>query len=149
MTRNHIHFSTGLPDDKQGIISGMRNDAEILIYVDIKKSLEDEEVRWWISENGVILTEGDTNGVLPTKYWKKVIGRKHDVGVLWEDGVQLADLPQTLRNRKAPNGKGPRGRDEGQKPRGRDTRGDGNGRADGSKDGRTLEDTCLVDADRP
>ena len=39
MTRNHIHFSTGLPEDKEGVISGMRKDAEILIYVDVKQSL--------------------------------------------------------------------------------------------------------------
>jgi len=107
MTRNHIHFSTGLPEDKQGVISGMRKDAEILIYVDIKKSLEDG-LLWWISENGVVLTEGDENGFLGTKYWQKVVGRKEDVGTLWEDGEEVGELPQRLRDRKPPSGKGPR-----------------------------------------
>ncbi|KAG0652174.1 tRNA 2 -phosphotransferase 1 [Hyphodiscus hymeniophilus] len=114
MSRNHIHFSTGLPEDKQGVISGMRNDAEILVYVDIEKSLQDGGMLWWVSENGVVLTEGDEHGILPTKYWKKVVGRKEDVGKLWEDGVELADLPQRLRNKKPPNGKGHRVRGEPQ-----------------------------------
>jgi 2'-phosphotransferase len=105
MSRNHIHFSTGLPEGKQGVISGMRNDAELLIYIDIKKSLENGGV-WWISENGVVLTEGDENGVLSTKYWEKVEGRKQDIGLLWQNGEQVGELPHNLRNKKPPHGKG-------------------------------------------
>jgi len=120
MSRNHIHFSTGLPEDGKSVISGMRNDAEILIYIDIRQSLEDGGVLWWLSENGVVLTEGDDQGVLSTKYWKKVEGRRQDVGVLWEDGVEVAELPQSVRNRKAPSGKGPRGKREGEKSKARD-----------------------------
>lgn len=119
MSRNHIHFSTGLPEEKAGVISGMRNDAELLVYVDIRKSLEDETL-WWISENGVILTEGDENGLVTTKYWTKVEGRRQDVGVLWENGEQVAELPQSVRNRKPPSGKGPKGKRVHEKPRGRD-----------------------------
>jgi len=110
MSRNHIHFSTGLPEDKEGVVSGMRGNAEILFYVDIRKSLEDGGMLWWISENGVVLTEGDENNLVPTKYWKKVEGRREDVGMLWEDGKEVAQLPQSLRNKKAPSGKGPKGK---------------------------------------
>jgi len=106
MGRNHIHFSTGLPEGKQGVVSGMRNDAELLVFVDIKKNLEDGGV-WWISENGVVLTEGDENGVLGTKYWKRVEGRKQDVGLLFENGEKVGELPHNLRNKKPPHGKGP------------------------------------------
>jgi len=108
MSRNHIHFSTGLPEGKHGVISGMRNDAELLIYIDIKKSLDDGGVLWWMSENGVILTEGGENGILGTKYWKKVEGRTKSVGLLWEDGKQVGELPHNLRDKKPPHGKGPR-----------------------------------------
>ena len=107
MSRNHIHFSTGLPGWKQGVISGMRNDAELLIYVDIKKSLADGGV-WWLSENGVVLTEGNEEGILSTKYWQKVEGRKQDVGLLWEDGEEVRELPHNLKNKKAPHGKKPK-----------------------------------------
>jgi 2'-phosphotransferase len=120
MSRNHIHFSTGLPEDTEAkVISGMRNDAEILIYIDIRKSLEDGGIKWWLSDNGVVLSEGNAEGVVPTKYWKLVKGRRQDVGVLWEDGKEVAELPQSVRNRKAPSGKGPRGNRESEKPRGK------------------------------
>jgi len=118
MGRNHIHMSTGLPEDNQGVISGMRKDSEVLIYVDIQKSLQDGGVLWWISENGVVLTEGDENGVLSTKYFKKVVGRKLDVGTLWENGEQVAELPESARKMRPPVGKGAAGggnREKGKK----------------------------------
>ncbi|KAG9234246.1 KptA family-domain-containing protein [Amylocarpus encephaloides] len=106
MSRTHIHCSTGLPEGKQGVISGMRGDAELLIYIDVRKSLEDGKTPWWISENGVVLTEGDEDGLLNPKYFKKIIGRKpQECGTLWEDGEKVADLPDPLKNRRAPIGK--------------------------------------------
>lgn len=111
MGRNHVHFSTGLPEEKQGVISGMRNDAELLIYVDVEKSLQ-EGTKWWLSENGVVLTEGDEKGVVGTGVWEKVVGRKADVAVLWEDGVKIAELSSGLRSRKPPRGKGIAGKGE-------------------------------------
>jgi len=133
MSRNHIHFSTGLPEDNKGVISGMRNDAEILVYVDIRKSLEEGGILWWMSENGVVLTEGDGSGVVGTKYWKRVVGRRQDVGVLWEDGEEVAQLPQSVRGMKAPSGKGPKGRREGDKGKGKGNRGGGKVRGKGMK----------------
>lgn len=79
MGRNHVHFASGPSLAEIGItehgeedgnvgksdkvISGMRNDAQLLIYIDLKRCLEDikkigVEMLWWKSENGVILTEG-------------------------------------------------------------------------------------------
>lgn len=98
----------------------MRADAEMLIYIDIEKSLEDGALQWWMSENGVVLTEGGENGLVPTRYWKLVKGRRQDVGVLWEDGVEVAELPQSVRGRKAPTGKAPRAKREGEKPKGKE-----------------------------
>ena len=37
MNRNHIHFSKGLPGDK-AVISGMRSDVGVLIYIDFEKA---------------------------------------------------------------------------------------------------------------
>lgn len=75
MRRTHIHFAKGLPEKvppldpdfqsksrpkfekEDGVISGMRYECVVMIWVDVKKSLEGG-VKWWRSHNNVILTEG-------------------------------------------------------------------------------------------
>ncbi|ELR06423.1 hypothetical protein GMDG_02139 [Pseudogymnoascus destructans 20631-21] len=112
MSRNHIHFSTGLPEDREGkVVSGMRNDAEVLIYVDVRKSLEEGGTSW-------------------------VEGRKREeVGVLWEEGREVAELPREFRDRKGPGGKGPnRGQGDGGKGTGKG-RGRGKGKGEGYGEG--------------
>lgn len=118
MGRNHVHCSMGLPEDEAGVLSGMRRDAEVLVYVDVRKSLEDGAMTWWVSENGVVLTEGEGDGLVPTKYFKEVVGRKEDVGLLWKDGEKVADLPEGLKMR-VPLGKGGHGGRGGRGGRGR------------------------------
>ncbi|OLN93896.1 tRNA 2'-phosphotransferase 1 [Colletotrichum chlorophyti] len=110
MGRNHVHFATGLPEDERGVVSGMRRDAEVLVYVDVEKALREEGMSWWISENGVVLTEGDREGVVPCRLFKEVVGRDDGlVGTLWRDGVKVGELPEGLKMR-APPGKGRGGR---------------------------------------
>jgi 2'-phosphotransferase len=119
MNRNHVHCSTGTPEE--GVVSGMRKDAELVIEIDITKSLE-EGLVWWKSENGVILSEGDENGLVSSKYFKEVRGRTQDVGVLWQDGTWRQDLPEGI-TIKVPFGKNAQGgRGQGQK-RGRGGKG--------------------------
>ncbi|KAK7402986.1 tRNA 2'-phosphotransferase [Neonectria punicea] len=86
MGRNHVHCSTGTPED--GVVSGMRRDAELLVEIDVEASLR-EGVTWWKSDNGVLLTEGDAQGVLSSRFFKMVTGRQIDVGVLWQDGENV------------------------------------------------------------
>lgn len=118
MDRNHIHFSTGLPVSKpststpkpeasereNAVKSGMRGDAELLIYVDVAASM-DAGILWWMSSNGVVLTEGDERGMLGTEFWVKVEGRRGDIGVLWEGGKEVGQLPEKFRGRRPPRGK--------------------------------------------
>ncbi|KAF6842451.1 tRNA 2-phosphotransferase 1 [Colletotrichum musicola] len=111
MGRNHVHFATGLPGDERSVVSGMRRDAEVLVYVDLERALREEEgMKWWISENGVVLTEGDGEGVVPCRLFKEARARdeKGAVGVLWQDGEKVADLPEGLKMRRPP-GKGASG----------------------------------------
>ncbi|KAK4271039.1 hypothetical protein QN277_019791 [Acacia crassicarpa] len=68
MKRLHVHFSCGLPTDGE-VISGMRRDVNVLIFLDVRKALED--MKLYISENKVILTEG-FDGVVPVKYFEKI-----------------------------------------------------------------------------
>ncbi|KAI1808409.1 KptA family-domain-containing protein [Daldinia bambusicola] len=135
MGRQHVHFGTGLlPGDdaddattstspanhsnsggnggsggngkSEKVVSGMRADAELLVFADVEKSLRDGSgIKWWISANGVVLTDGNADGVVPLKYIKEVRGRKQGVGVLWRDGEKVADLPKDVAAR-TPLGKG-------------------------------------------
>ena len=38
MNRQHIHFASGLPGD-DGVISGMRRDCDILVYINLERAL--------------------------------------------------------------------------------------------------------------
>ncbi|KAK6804400.1 hypothetical protein RDI58_002184 [Solanum bulbocastanum] len=69
MKRLHVHFSCGLPMDGE-VISGMRRDVNVVIFLDVRKALEDG-MKLYISENRVILTEG-IDGVVPVKYFQKL-----------------------------------------------------------------------------
>lgn len=139
MGRNHLHCSTGLPRwAKQGSLageegkeaveepevkSGMRRDAEILVYIDVERTLKDGAMTWWLSSNGVVLTEGDENGVVPLQYFKEVVGREGSgIGVLWKDGEMVAELPEGMTGKPPPGkhrGGGGGGRGRGGRGRGR------------------------------
>ncbi|KAF4363094.1 hypothetical protein F8388_013458 [Cannabis sativa] len=69
MKRLHIHFSRGLPTEGE-VISGIRRNVEVLIYLDVKKALK-EGMKLYISDNKVILSEG-IDGVIPVKYFEKI-----------------------------------------------------------------------------
>jgi 2'-phosphotransferase len=72
MSRNHIHFAKGFPQDKS-VISGMRKTCEVFIEIDLKTALEDG-IKFFKSSNDVILTSG-IDGILQPKYFKKVTDR--------------------------------------------------------------------------
>jgi 2'-phosphotransferase len=72
MERIHIHFTTNLEVSK--VVSGMRKSSEVFIFIDLEKALQDG-FKFYESHNGVILTSGNHNGVLPTNYFKKIIYR--------------------------------------------------------------------------
>ncbi|SPO00545.1 related to tRNA 2`-phosphotransferase [Cephalotrichum gorgonifer] len=108
MGRNHVHCSTGLPGEVGGVISGMRRDAELLVYIDVERSLKDGALQWWLSDNGVVLTEGDAEGLVPLKYFREVRGRTVDVGVLVKDGELVGELPEGIK-KVVREGRGVRG----------------------------------------
>ncbi|XP_010423855.1 PREDICTED: tRNA 2'-phosphotransferase 1-like isoform X1 [Camelina sativa] len=69
MNRMHVHFSCGLPTDGE-VISGMRRNVNVLIFLDMKKALEDG-IAFYMSDNKVILTQG-IDGVVPVDYFHKI-----------------------------------------------------------------------------
>jgi 2'-phosphotransferase len=71
MTRNHIHFTKGLPDDN-GVISGMRRTCQVFIFIDTAKCASDG-IAVFESDNGVLLTAGvNDGGTLPVDYFLRV-----------------------------------------------------------------------------
>lgn len=124
MARNQVHFATGpaldtvLSAQTEGqtqqnepqVISGMRRDAQILIYINIEKALA-AGCPFWRSENDVILSEGITSGngddkLVPLEFVDVVVERKRGMGKIWENGQVLQELPADLTQR---NPKGNRG----------------------------------------
>lgn len=79
MNRNHIHFcctdKIQSLKDKTKKISGFRENCEILIYLNSEKSILDG-IKFYRSENNVILSSGINNQGIPTKYFLKVVDRK-------------------------------------------------------------------------
>jgi hypothetical protein len=69
----------------------MRNTSAILIYIDLAKALN-AGIKFWTSQNGVVLSEGDENGFLRPEFFSKVEATDgKDVpgydGELWEPGA--------------------------------------------------------------
>lgn len=125
MTRNHIHFARDelrpLPplsspsslaggDDKQPaaavrvvqgdeeeVISGMRRDSTVMIWVDVRASMR-VGVKWWRSTNDVILTEG-LDGKLPLEFvaWTEKRGGEEVLFGDREAGLKMKALNKPQR----------------------------------------------------
>jgi len=105
MARNHVHFASGLPagftsiGDGDGgdpaaappVISGMRKSSTVLMFLDVGMAIS-SGLKLWRSANGVILTEGDAEGVVPLEMFKRVEDRTGQ-GVLLEDGKIVKEAP--------------------------------------------------------
>ncbi|KAJ7134651.1 KptA family-domain-containing protein [Mycena epipterygia] len=94
MKRNHIHLAQGVAGEN--VLSGMRGSAQVLIFIDVQRAI-DEGIKFFFSNNGVILTEGDEQGILATKFFLRVETSKRVTISGWEgksleealDAVQL------------------------------------------------------------
>ncbi|KAK1804433.1 hypothetical protein P4O66_020449 [Electrophorus voltai] len=69
MKRTHIHLVPGLPGEGQ-VISGMRRNCDLAVYIDVPKALSDGIQFYW-SENGVLLTPGGAGGLLSPRYFSR------------------------------------------------------------------------------
>ncbi len=84
------------------------------IYIDLRAAISsDPSIVWLASENGNIVTAGDAKGVVPKAFWKKVVARRQDIGVLFEDGVVRKEVPVGLRGKGAKAKKGGKGKGKG------------------------------------
>jgi 2'-phosphotransferase len=53
----------------------MRESAQVLIYIDVQKAV-DGGISFFLSENGVVLTEGGDRGFLSSEYFLRVEDRQ-------------------------------------------------------------------------
>ena len=75
MTRNHIHFFENIPDANTSVVSGMRQNCNICIYIDVQKCMNDG-IRFFRANNGVLLSRGlNETGCIPCKYFQKIENR--------------------------------------------------------------------------
>lgn len=68
--RKHVHFAPFNPGDKN-VISGMRYDAEVGIWLNLRKAVE-AGIPFYISPNKVILSPGK-NGSVGAEFFEKVL----------------------------------------------------------------------------
>lgn len=104
MTRHHIHLSQGLPSEqavksgKHMVLkantsisfsptehSGMRSSSQVFIYIDLDKALR-AGIKFYLSENGVILTKGDDTGFLKPEYFLRVTNKYGKPLPGWDNG---------------------------------------------------------------
>ncbi|XP_070516865.1 tRNA 2'-phosphotransferase 1-like [Cardiocondyla obscurior] len=70
MTRNFIHFAKGS--------TGLRQNAELFIYINFSKAKENGLV-FFESENNIVLCAGNAEGFIKTKYFLKAITRDSQI----------------------------------------------------------------------
>jgi 2'-phosphotransferase len=61
----------------------MRTSSQILIFINLQKAL-DAGIKFFLSDNGVILTEGDGDGFLKPEFFEKVENAKRGVVIMSE-----------------------------------------------------------------
>lgn len=72
MTRNHIHFTTQEAVEGE-VVSGMRGNCNLLLYLDFPLALADG-IKFYRSSNNVVLSSGiGATGVIDHKYFLKAV----------------------------------------------------------------------------
>lgn len=67
------------------------------------------EIQWFRNGNGGILSSGDESAIVSKDVWRKVVARRADIGVLFEEGVVRKEVPVGLRGKGVRGKKGGRG----------------------------------------
>ncbi|XP_052768030.1 uncharacterized protein LOC128208509 [Mya arenaria] len=117
MNRNHIHFAAGLPG-QGGVISGMRSSCEVIIYLNLKKALEDG-IPFFRSANNVILSPGNKDGIIFPRYFEGVQDRVQNCRMQFNEKINSgikagpAETGRKRKNKKKKKEKKNEGQDDG------------------------------------
>lgn len=89
--RNHIHFCSGMIG-KDGNVSGIRPNCEVLVYLDLKKAISDR-IKFYRDERGVLWSDGNKEGFIPPKYFTHAVHVSPTTGqqIYCEDLADLKD----------------------------------------------------------
>lgn len=88
-------------------ISTPSSSADVSIYIPLRSAMAaDPSITWSVNEKGEVVTEGDKFGVVSKQFWKKVVARRADIGILFEDGVVRKEIPVGLRGKGVKGKKG-------------------------------------------
>lgn len=66
MSRKHIHIA-----ESDEAVSGKRSNCNVKIYINMEMALNDG-IKFYKSLNGVILTQGNENGIIDPKYFLEI-----------------------------------------------------------------------------
>ena len=88
MARRHLHLSRSSPGSAE-VISGMRASCTLVVYVDLVAAMRVGGLRFFESQNGVVLTEGDADGFLRPQFFKRAV-RLHRSGGKVSNEEELA-----------------------------------------------------------
>lgn len=69
MGRKHIHMIGDDPTEKE-VMSGFRRGTTLLIYIDMAAAMA-AGIRFFVANNRVILSEGDSTGCIPPAFFSK------------------------------------------------------------------------------
>ncbi|KAJ4479698.1 KptA family-domain-containing protein [Lentinula edodes] len=93
MTRNHIHLAQGVTGNN--VISGMRKSCEIFIFINVPKALA-AGITFFLSDNGVVLTEGNDKGFLEPAFFLSVQNAKREALAGWEGESNITSSTSAL-----------------------------------------------------
>jgi hypothetical protein len=75
------------------VLLGMRTSSQVLIFINLKKALA-AGIKFYLSNNGVVLTPGNQLGFLKTKFFARVERVRMKKTLIF--GEALPDLPETI-----------------------------------------------------
>ncbi|XP_018496528.1 tRNA 2'-phosphotransferase 1 [Galendromus occidentalis] len=90
MKRNHIHFIQGRATASDCTVPGFRKAASVLIVVNLRRAILDG-IRFYRSQNNVILSPGNEKGLIPPEYFQHVVNIRTNE-TLWPLGGDTSAL---------------------------------------------------------
>uniref|UniRef100_M4B2Z5 2'-phosphotransferase n=1 Tax=Hyaloperonospora arabidopsidis (strain Emoy2) TaxID=559515 RepID=M4B2Z5_HYAAE len=91
MQRNHIHFAETDVLDDDAIVSGIRANCNLFVYIDFAMAVK-EGIKFYKSSNNVVLSPGGKDtGVIDRRYFLRAVKRDGTVVYEREESVERSE----------------------------------------------------------